>query len=333
MSVGYSVKIRTVVSTWLNLVFLLALVAFLGFIEYFQSYQTKVHTASLVEAPLKKDFLSTVSLINFKNRIGQFQLQQVQENWLLQKPRVIPAKSKTVKQILRSLENIKVQTLHELEPINFQSYSLDKPTFEIDLVSKDTTKINIKVGLINPINNTSYITVSGFDRIFQINILENNFEKLQLTDFIDARIFSMRSKHVVEYKLLQGKSKKISNQFVLENGQWKTAKYNHFSQEKFEKKLSKILKTPTYMIIDKQDEQLKTFIANYIDSPLYEIQIKLKDGQTIKYKVSSLIKAIPELKINKRQFFIISASNRPYPYLIHKKYLEKFFIRYNDIKK
>ena len=38
------------------------------------------------------------------------------------------------------------------EPINFKSFSLDKPIYEMEFTSKNAEKVEIKVGLINPIN-------------------------------------------------------------------------------------------------------------------------------------------------------------------------------------
>ena len=74
------------------------------------------------------------------------------------------------------------------------------------------------------------------------------------------------------------------------------------------------------MIVDKTNDELKSFIDNYLASPLYRIVIQTKDKKTLTYKVSTLTKAINELKIEKRQYFIMSASNRPYPFLINKSY-------------
>ena len=96
-------------------------------------------------------------------------------------------------------------------------------------------------------------------------------------------------------------------------------------------KIKSILRLNTHMIIDRQDEKIQNFISNYMDNPLYKITLKTK-SKVVTYKISSLIKAITELKLEKKQYFIMSASDRQYTYVIQKEFLNIFLIRYSDLK-
>jgi hypothetical protein len=329
---GYSLKTRNLVSTWFSLTFFLLLISYLAFIEFFQDSRHQESAVSLLNNPIRSDIISNVNAIKFKNRLGSYTMTKNKDAWILKEPRVIPAKESTVKQILNSLGRIKVHTIHQHEPINFQSFSLDKPIIEIDLYTKLDEKISINVGLINPIDNTSYITVSGHKRIFQTKIFEGKLEGLALANFIDSSVFSMPINKISEFKLFRGKNKDPFNFFTQNGGLWTAKKFKIINNPRTDKKVKDLLDIRTHKIIDNQDDELKNFISNYMSSPLYRIQIKKTDGKLVTYTISHLIKAIPELKLEKKQYFIMTASDRTYPYIVHKKFLDNFAIRYSDIR-
>lgn len=332
MNQGYSLKVRSLASTWFSITFFILLGLYLGYIEFIQDSKVERTVTNLLENPIETSTLNNVISLRFKNRIGTFSVKKEDDKWLLQEPRVIPAKTDTLNKILKALKNIKVHTIHEFEPINLQSFSLDKPTIEIDLYTKLNEKYRVKIGLLNPIDNTSYLTVSGLNRIYQTNLFKGGLEKMELSDFIDSQVFSFDVSQVKRFQLYQGKTTQAFNDLSYISENWKAKKYNTISTSNVDKKLSQILNIKTHMIIDKKDEELETFIQNYLDNPLYRLVVTTKDKKVYRYTVTSLIRAIPELKIGKHQYFIVSASNRPYPYILNKKYLEEFLIRYSDLK-
>ncbi|MDP7322184.1 MAG: DUF4340 domain-containing protein [Bacteriovoracaceae bacterium] len=329
---GYSLKTRNLASTWLTSIFFLLLVSFLGFIEFFQDVHYQKATIDLTKSPVDQRFLENIDALSFKNRLGEFSVKKEKDGWYLQKPRVVPAKEKTIKQIINTLANIKIITIHKHEPINFQSFSLDRPVMDINLISKDQEKINVKIGLINPIDNTSFLTVSGHNRIYQTKLFENKLAALELSDFIESEIFSMELAKIKEFKLYHNKNSQPYNHFSQNQGSWMAKKYKVVNNTRVAKAIEDILKTKTHMIIDKQDEKLKNFINNYLKAPLYRIKVVLNNGKTVDYKVTHLIRSISDLKLENKQFFIMTASDRPYPYIISKNFLNRFSIRYSDIR-
>ncbi|MAZ47995.1 MAG: hypothetical protein CME65_05495 [Halobacteriovoraceae bacterium] len=332
MQGGYSHQIRNYVSTVFSVIFLVLLLVYAAYIEYFQDAKDQVSATRLLENPVSDRILRSTTSFRFKNRIGEYQIAKEKEGWLMQEPRVIPAKEETVERIFNALSKIKIHTVHQFEPINFQSFSLDKPIIEIELYTKLNEKYDVKIGLLNPINNTSYMTVSGHNRIFQTNLFEGRLEKLELSDFIESQVFSKNISEISEFKLYHGKNSSPYNEISLKGGLWQTKKYKVISEDKLKEKLSKIFEIKTHMIIDQVEPEVATLLDNYLENPLYRVEVTTTDGKKIHYKVSPLIKAVPELKLEKRQFFIMSASNRKYPYIINKNYLEDFVIRYSDLR-
>ena len=329
---GYSAKIRNHFSTWLNLGFMLLLASFLVFIEFFLDTNTQKSAVELLENPIRSDIIPTTKSIEFNNRLGKFLMRKQNNSWLLIEPRIIPAKEETINLILNNLQNISIKTIHQLEPINIQSFSLNNPVMTIKLQTKLDEIMEVKIGLINPIDETSYMTFSGQDRIYQTDIGSQKLEGLDLADFIDANIFSKSLSDLKEFTIYRENDKTAWHRFSLENELWKSSKYNTISQEKLSQKISNLLDIKTHKIIDQMNEELKVLIENYLNNPQYTISLKTKNDKIIHYKISYLIKELKDLKIEKKSYVIISASDRPYPYIVHKKFLDDLIIRYQNIK-
>lgn len=328
----YSLKTRSLISTWFSLIFFILLILYLLSIEFFRDSRNQKSIIDLLETPISESFIQNIIGIRFKNRIGSFTITKQEKNWILQKPRIIPAQKKTINLILNALRSIKVHTIHQHEPINFQSFSLDKPVLEISLLTSLDESIEVKVGLINPINSTSYMTVSGLDRIFQTNLFEGSLEGLELSDFIDGQVFSMELNQIKRIQIYHGKKTESFNDLSFDGNHWKSKKYNSISDKNVSKKLQSILDIKTHMIIDETNDELKNFIQNYREAPLYRLKITLNSGKSVTYNVSNLIKAISELKVDSRQYFIMHASDRSYPYILQKSFLNDFKVRYSDLR-
>ena len=327
----YSIKYRNLISTWLSVIFCSLLIFFLGFIEFFQDSKFDNSPLDITKSPISKNLIKDLKYLKIKNRIGEYVLEKENESWFLKKPRSMPAKDKTVLLIKNALKNIKILTIHKNEPINYQSFSLDNPSISIQLKSSKE-EANVNVGLINPIDNTSFIYIDGKDRIYQTAILAGELQGLELTDFIDSSIFSIETKNISKIRIYQGKNLTPFNSILKMGDQWKLKKYKTIDQSKAQRRIKLLLNTPPHMIIDKNDVDLTNFIDNYLNNPLYKIEIQTISGETIKYTITNLIRSLSSLKIENRQFFIVKASNRKYPFIVNKDYLTNFYIRYAEIK-
>lgn len=327
-----NINSKAYISTWLTALFTFFLLILLAYSEFFQNTTQDNKSIDLLANPIRADIMANIKTIRIKNRMGSFVLNQQDNQWILKEPRIMPANIETINKVLDTLNNVHVDTIHQYEPINLQSFSLDNPIMIIDLYSKLEETLQLKVGLINPINNTSYITVSGINTIYQIELLKNNIEQMNLSEFIESSIFSPKAAEIQEFHLFSRDQKESLNSLTRSGNEWQSKRYKSISNQSVEEKLNEILNIKTHMIVDKVDDKLQTFIANYLESPIYTIKIKTIHDKNITYNISSLIKAIPELKLDKKQFFIMTASDRQYPYIIDKDFLDNFIIRYKDLK-
>ncbi|MEX0798617.1 MAG: DUF4340 domain-containing protein [Bacteriovoracaceae bacterium] len=326
-------KTRNYVSSWLLAAFTLGLFSLLAFSEIFQNVVTDDANFDSFSDPIKADILANIKTIRLKNRLGKFTVT-LNENgqWFLIEPRKMPAPLKTIEKIIQSLDNLSIYTLHQKEPINLQSFSLDRPIAIMDLYTKLDERIQVKIGLVNPINNTSYMTISNHDIIFQTNTLKHKLELLELSDFLDSNIFSQNLADVKELSVFRGNNRESSNSLLKTSEGWQSKRYRVIRDQSVEKTIAGILGVKSHMIVDSKNEKIINFMDNYLKNPLYRINIKTKDGKSAVYTATNLLNSLPDLKIEKRQYFIMKSSERQYPHLIHKDYLQRFQIRYNDLK-
>ncbi len=307
-------------------------VLFLGGVsEIFKQKNKDFSNLNNIQNPIRADILANLKTIKIKNNLGTYTLSKDDKTWFLLEPRLMPANSKRINTIINSLKNSSVKSELENEPINLSNFALENPSLRVDLFSELDEQLKIQIGLINPINDTSYITVSGVEKIYQMNVFHRSFQFVKISDLIDSSIFSMPLKDINEFKLYSRDFKDPINKLQKRNTNWKSKKYNSITKENVDKKIQSILNIKTYMIIDKKNEDLENLINNYLEKPLYKITIKTGQKK-VKYKISSLTKSIPELKLEKRQYFLMTASDRKYTYVLQKDYLKDFYIRYSDLK-
>lgn len=330
LAIKSSTKTKAYISTWITVLLSLLLFSVAAMTEIFQL--TKSSDSNTVYSnPIRSDVLANLKSIVIKNRLGQFTLQEESGNWVLKKPRVMPLKASTKSKLLETMRSIKVKDIHQYEPINLASFSLDKPVLSISLYTKLNEKVTLNMGIINPINNTTYITVSNQKRIYQVDLLNNKIEAMELADFIESKVFSLDAKDITSFELFLGKNSNSSYRLENKEGTWLSKRFKHISDEQTFKTLATITDIRAHYILDKQDEETLNTINNYLENPLYKVIIKSKNKE-VEYKVSSLIRSIPGLKLEKRQSFIIQASDRVYPYIVDKEYLKNFQIRYQNLK-
>ncbi len=330
---GLRQKIKTYVSTWLLALFALGLLGLLAFSEIFQNTGPTKGAQNNFSNPIKSDIIANLKTIRLKNRLGKYTVT-LSENghWRLVEPRKMPAPEETIQKIINSLSKISIHTLHQKEPINLQSFSLESPIAILDLYTKLDEHIEIKIGLVNPINNTTYMTVSNQDVIFQTNALGANFELLRLSDFVDSNIFSTDLSQVKSFELFYGKNRDSSNKLVRKPNGWDSKRYRSITTNNVEETIKSVLSIKSHMIVDSSDEKLRNLLNNYLENPQYRVRIETLSGDIQNYVITGLVRSIPELKIEKRQYFIMKSSEREYPHLINKDYLGLFQIRYSDLK-
>lgn len=326
----FETKSRKQFSTIILMGFSLTLLLMITFSEIFQTSPIILSEEDLTNNPVDVKVLSRLDQIKLTNRLGTFEVErQSKKDWILKSPRTMPAKAATIQELIKALGSLKIIKVLKNDALNRSSFSLDNPLVEVNMETELEEKIKLKLGLINPIDNSAYITLSSSDMIYQVEAPNVRLEALELGSFIDSRIFSMNFEDVIDFQVLRNKSTpwiKLSHL----KGEWESSRFKNITPIGVKNALSQILSSQAHMIIDKKSEELDQIIENYLKNPVYTVIVKTNEKE-VTYRVSLLVTTLPDIKIEKKMYFLMDASDRNYPYLLHKDNLEAFKVSYKDL--
>jgi len=321
-------------SGWLLLLFIFLVFFSAAITEFFQAPTEKSHVLNQYRTLIEDKKLASTSKIILTNSLGSFTLSRNGDSWRLTSPRNLPANNKTLDLILSTLSNINIRKVYPSDPINMSNFSLDAPVMNFSLVDIKGNKVDYLLGLVNPIDNTTYIQIPQKDIIYQVDALKNTFESFDLSDFIDSKIFTVDSTEAKKLTIYRGSkaSKNVQISFELIKRNWVGKSNRVLREEKVNEYFGKLFSLKSSLIIDKSSDELKKSLEEKLEKPLYEIEVIQKNGVALQYKVSHIVNTIPGLKIEKRQHVIVKASNRKNLFLIHKDNLPLFSQRQSQYR-
>lgn len=325
---------RSKASNWLLLLFILVVFISAFITEFFQAPTEKTHVLNQYRQLIESKKLNSTAQIILKNSLGSFTLEKGPSMWSLVSPRKLPANQNTLNMILSTLSNINIRKVYQSDPINMSNFSLDSPVIEFSLVDTKGNREDFHIGLVNPIDNSTYIQIPQKEIIYQVDALKNSFESLDLSDFIDSKIFSLTHAETKDVVIYRGNksSKNVQISFKTIKGSWVGKSNRVLNEEKVKIYFTKLFNLKSTLIVDKSSEELKKAIKEKLEKPLYFIEVIQKNGTRLTYSISHIINTLPGLKIEKRQHVIIKASNRKNVYLIHKDNLPLFSQRQSQFR-
>ena len=201
----------------------------------------KLNKSQLLVNPIRKDILHELDEIKFTNFNNTFTLKRNETTWSLVSPVKMKASAQNIEKILNSLRDIEVKTLFKKDKVNIQNFSLNNPLMNIELKSKLNEVQKIDFGLINSIDDSSYLVVNNMNAIYQTNIISSDLVKLRLSDFIDTTIFPNNTIEVQKFEIISPRENRTLH--ILENvdENWISSKYNTISNSSTQRKLRRIL--------------------------------------------------------------------------------------------
>lgn len=320
---------KSVISSWILFFFMLALFAGAFISEFFQAPTIAGHQFQGEQYLFDNREFDRVNKISLSNRLDTFHLERSQEeksSWKLTFPRELPANKLTIDKIFNALKLIKIEKVYSQDPIHISHFDLDNPLMKITLFDDTKKSETLQLGLINPIDNSAYIMLLESDLIYQVVDLDLSLIKFDLGDFIDSRIFTPSLDSISSVRIFRGNKKlgSVSLQVKSEKGEWIGKNGKELNRDKINDYLTKLSKLKSNFILDKRSEKLENRLKKTLTRPLYTIEIEDRNNNTFTYLVSSVISSLPDIKMEKRQNFIITASNRKHPYLMNKEYLNLF---------
>ncbi len=327
---------RTRSANFLMLMF--AIVLIIGGLasEFFQAPTSQNTALSRYQLLIKPEQIDQIESIQLDNRLGEFTITKDKSNqWALTSPRNLPSNTATVNNILNNLKEIKIRQILPKDTINISNFSLDSPLMKIKIAYFGGKENTLNIGLVNPIDNSTYVTFSNKEAIYHVDALKSSMEGLSLSNFIEPRVFTQDLNSIDNFKIYRGKipSTKIRLSVKNEGDGWLDQSGNTLEPKAVEDYLRDVLSLKSALILDKRTEKLDKALTRFFANPSYTAEIQNKDGEKVFYEVSYLINTLPDIKMEKRQTFIVKASNRPHPYVIEKKHLNIFSKSQRSFKK
>ena len=304
--------------------------------EFFQAPLIQNTALSRYQLLLKPEQIDQIESIQLDNRLGVFTINKGSDaQWTLTSPRNLPSSTATVGSILNNLRNIKIRQILPKDTINISNFSLDSPLMKLKITYFGGKENFLNIGLVNPIDNSTYVTFSNKEAIYHVDALESSMEGLSLSNFIEPKVFTQDLKSIKEFKIYRGKIPSTNLRLTIksEGDGWLGNSDGTLEPKAVENYLIDILSLKSSLILDKKTEKLTDAVGRYFSNPSYTVEILDRNNKKVFYEVSYLINNLPDIKMEKRQVFIIKASNRPHPYVIEKQFLSNFGKSQRSFKK
>jgi hypothetical protein len=276
------------------------------------------------------DHLRTLTITN---RLGAFTFERSIDGkqWRMTSPRSVMANPQPLERVLIALKEIRIRRIYDKDPINSSNYSLDNPQIKISTLTDDLVEKEIHFGLVNPVDNSTYLHVLKSDSIFHVDALNFSLENLDIVNFIDTRVFATAIEQINQVKISKDGSHQNPHLSInLRDGVWVDSTDRQLDTAPVEAFLSELTNLRSLFIIDKANEELTRAIEQQFDKPAFHIELTDKEGLVFNYKVSAIVNNLPELKIERRQNFLIQTSHRDYPFLLPKENFDLFSKRNNQ---
>jgi hypothetical protein len=318
-------------TNWMLVVFTLVIAVMALYTEIFQKRAIDIDYSNIYTNPFSEIFIKTATQIEIINRMGDFKLQKMQTNWSLTHPRKLPANRRQINEMLSSLRKILIKRVYPKDKINIQNFSLNNPLAKINLTS-DINSITMEIGLINPINQSAYITFSNIDKIFQINIINYSFESAVIADLIDTGVFSFETANLEQIKIFRGLQKAPFFNIKKMGKIWSDNKNKLLDPDKVQQLITSLRALKSSIILDSISDKSQELLNRAFTRPMYVIELKEFDHK-YKITVSNILYRTADLKIEKKNYVAIKTSDKDYPILLPKDYLYLFNQRHSKLRK
>jgi hypothetical protein len=327
--------IRPTLSSILVISFALILL-FLGlFAEVFESHTPEVDLAQIYANPIPVNELQNLKSLRITNKQGNFLLEnthaegKLEGPWQMIEPQALKVKDDVIPKIVDALNVIRVRNFYSLEPINITSFSLDNPTLSLNFVTSKNKTYEIKMGLINPIDNSAYLSLSTQNQIYQIDPIEITLESYDISQLVESRVLAITPESLISLEIytaagLEVKLLKKEDLWVDQNGlTLETAKVKIYFE--------KLEDLKSFTILDALTSTQQAFMETAMATPIFTLKLITAQGVR-SYFLSEIKNGIPGISLTRNNFYALSTEEKKSFVLIDKDQLKTFNIKSKDLK-
>ncbi len=315
---------RKIASNIILFLFLILVSLTAIFSEIFQK-PTKITTELIEHAKLFTEAdVGQTKQISLKNKSGEYLFEKKENDqtssWQMVAPREISANSFFIEKLFNALTAIKVKKILPDQPINNSNFSLDKPTANLRLIDQNGKAINIQVGLMNTIDNSTYLKVSGRDGIYHVEAPSPSLENVTILDLIESQVISIDLKTIISLKISH--NQKTVFEIRNKDGNWLDSENNQLTTEKLNDYFQELSDLKSSFILDKQTEAQTKQIHSLVKNAEYTLTIEDNQKNSTEYRISGIIKSLSDVDLKNEEYFVVTTSSSSTAYVVKKEFLE-----------
>ena len=309
-------------SKYLSWGFAAIIIFFMTLSELFQFPTHPPGPLSALKEPVQRSIIERLSSLRISNHLGSYELTKRGHSWQITEPRNLRAQNHLVERIISSLSNLKVRKIYQRDKINLQNFSLHRPTVKVVLRAFEQVQ-ELKFGLFNSIDNSTYIVVDESPLIYQVDLFNVAIQSLSLSDFVNSNIFQEPLEKITQIRVKRHRTSRKFPELTLirKQKQWANRNGRPLNQERIQEILSKLLAKKVELILDDSSQKREQRIAHIIKKPAFVITIYRQQAK-VSYKISPPLHSLPELKLEKKKFVLITSSQATHPALADKSILD-----------
>jgi hypothetical protein len=327
--------LRPTLSTTLVITFTLILI-FLGlFAEVFESETPEVDLAQIYANPIPVNELQHLKQFKMMNKQGTFVLENTHPTfnlegpWQMTEPQSLKVKGNVIPKILESLNVVRVRNFHRLEPINITSFSLDNPNLTLQFTNDKNKNVEIKLGLINPIDNSAYLSLNSQNQIYQIDPLEMALETYDISQLVESRVLALNPESLLSLEIYQTIGPEIK---LLKKDQiWVDQNGVELNQQKVEKFFEKLEDLKSFSILSSLTPEQQKIMEEALSAPSYTMKLITAQGVR-SYFIAEIKNGLPGIAVGKNQFLALTTDDKKSFVLLESDQLKLFSIKTNDLK-
>lgn len=327
--------LRPSLSTILVASFLFILL-FLGlFAEVFESQTQEVDLAQIYANPVPVDQLQHLKQIRFTNKNGNFVFENTHSEgnldgpWQMTEPQALRVKAEVITKIIDSLNVIRVRNFHRLEPINLSSFSLDNPTLTLLFQNLKNKTFEIKMGLINPIDNSAYMTISTQNQIYQIDPLEIALESWDVAQLVESKVLALNVSALASLELMA--SNTLTMKLIRKEDKWFDQTGMELSQSRLDKFFERLEDLKSSSILDNLNTEQREYMDKVMATPVFGLRLISNQGVR-SYLIGEVKGGVPGMNMTNETRYALSSEDKKSFVLIDKDQLKIFTTKASDLK-
>lgn len=309
---------------------------FLGlFAEVFESQTPEVDLAQIYANPVPVEDLQRIKTLRLSNKHGNFVFENTHPEgglegpWQMSEPQALRVREDVVIKVVEALNVIRVRNFHRLEPINISSFSLDNPTMTLLFTNSKDKNFEIKMGLINPIDNSAYMSISTQNQIYQIDPMEIALESWDLAQLVESKVLALNVPALAGFELYgpQGMILKL----LRKEDQWVDQTGSALSASKTQKFFERLEELKSSSILENLTNEQREFMDKVMSNPIFGMRILTSSGRR-GYVIGEIKGGIPGMAMGSETKYALSTEEKKSFVLLNKDQLKTFNIKMSDLK-